>query len=232
MIHLSSFSKNKKTGPIPVSTSGKQTCPDSCVLKGNGCYAEGGPINIHWQKVSGGERGISWNEFLNSIRKLRKGTLWRHNQAGDLQGANELINFDRLKELVEANKGRRGFTYTHYPVLWQDVDSEIYPNPIDQAAIAQGNRIRIKYANENGFTINLSANGPKHAEELKALGIAPVVSVVNEDFQTNDKIVVCPAVTRDDANCFNCQLCQRQHSKIIGFPVHGVRKRTAKQTII
>ena len=70
--HLTPFSKNIKTGPIPVSTSSKDTCPDSCPLKGNGCYAESGPIAIHWAQVTKGNRGLEWSEFLDSIRKLRK----------------------------------------------------------------------------------------------------------------------------------------------------------------
>lgn len=224
--HLSPFSKNKKTGPIPVSTSSKTTCPDSCLFKGNGCYAEGGPINIHWSQVTKGNRGFEWSEFLAAIRKLRKNTLWRHNQAGDLVGSNEKINAKALAELVAANKGRRGFTYTHYPMLAEDVESDIYTES-EKEIVADWNRVNVKTANENGFTINLSANNPRHAQKLKALGIAPVVSVVEEDFKTDDQIVVCPAVTRDDANCFNCELCQKQHSKVIGFPVHGVRKKVA-----
>ena len=54
-IHVSPVSVNAKTGPIPVTTSSKNTCPDSCQLKGNGCYAEVGRVNIHWQKVSNGK---------------------------------------------------------------------------------------------------------------------------------------------------------------------------------
>lgn len=227
--YLTKVSRNSKTGPIPVSTSPRQTCPDSCPLKTKGCYAESGPINIHWDLVSRGERGVSWERFLAQIRKLRKGTLWRHDQAGDLQGENERINAKALAELVSANKGRKGFTYTHYPVLAKDVIGDFSPQ--EKEEIAYWNRTNIEAANKNGFTINLSANGPRHAEELKELNIAPVATIVEEDFQTNDKIVVCPATRRDDVNCSNCQLCQKQHSKVVGFPVHGSRKRAAQSQI-
>lgn len=230
LTHLTPFSKNAKTGPIPVSTSSKETCPDSCPFKGNGCYAEGGPLAIHWRHVTKGNRGLEWEDFLSSIRKLRRNTLWRHNQAGDLVGANDRIHAKSLAELVAANKGRRGFTYTHYPMLAEDIKSDIYTSD-EKEIVAHWNRTNIKVANENGFTINISANGPAHAKKLKELGIAPVVSVVSEDFETDGDIVVCPATTRDDANCFNCELCQKQHSKVVGFPVHGSRKKTAEQQI-
>ena len=79
-------SRNKKTGPIPVSTSSAETCP-TCPLKGAGCYAESGPLAI----------------------------LWRHNQAGDLPGAGNTVDREALRQLVKANGKRRGFTYTHKP---------------------------------------------------------------------------------------------------------------------
>src|SRR5207253_1314449 len=102
-----------KTGPIPVSMSPRATCPISCPLRGNGCYAEYGPVSWHWNRLSNGETGIAWKAFLAEVRRLPKDTLWRHNVAGDLPGRGDKINTRLLAELVEANRGKRGFTYTH-----------------------------------------------------------------------------------------------------------------------
>ena len=93
-VHLTIKSSNKKTGPIPVSTTSAKSCPDSCPLKKNGCYADGGPLALHWRAVTEGQRGMHWAEFCESIEALPAGQLWRHNQA---------------------NAGKRGFTYTHKP---------------------------------------------------------------------------------------------------------------------
>ena len=41
-------SSNKKTGPMPVSTTSSETCPTTCPFKGNGCYAESGPLAFLW----------------------------------------------------------------------------------------------------------------------------------------------------------------------------------------
>jgi len=230
-MHLKKISMNEKTGPIPVSMSSKNTCPASCPFKGNGCYAESGPINIHWSNVTKGKYGFAtFQEFCDAITTLKPNQLWRHNQAGDLQGSNEKINAKRLAQLVNANKGKRGFTYTHYPMLAEDVKSDIYTNA-EKEAVAEWNRLNVKMANEHGFTVNISANGPDHAKKLKALGIAPVVSVVPEDFETNGDIVVCPATIRYDVQCIDCELCQKQHSKVVGFPAHGSRKKTAEKQI-
>lgn len=215
MTHLTRISTNKKTGPIPVSTSSKSNCPPSCPFRGNGCYAESGPINIHWTKVTKGERGLSFDDFCDEISRLPRGQIWRHNQAGDLEGENDLIDFPKLKQLVAANKGRRGFTYTHYPV--------------DGSSIH--NRKCIKYANDNGFTVNISANSEAHAIKLRDLNIGPVVCVVPENFETNKDVVVCPAVHGEDVSCATCQLCQKDHKKIIGFPAHGSRKKVAEKVV-
>ncbi len=84
---------------------------------GGGCYAKSGPLALHWSKVSDGSRGTDWRTFCESIASLPEGQLWRHNQAGDLPGMNLEIDRIMLADLVDANKGRNGFTYTHKPVI-------------------------------------------------------------------------------------------------------------------
>jgi hypothetical protein len=219
--HLTRSSDNAKTGPIPVSTSPQLTCPDSCPLKGNGCMVIG-PMKWHWDKVSRGERGNAWKVFLGELRSLPKGQLWRHNQAGDLAGKNQEIALELLKDLVNANQGRKGFTYTHKPVL----DGQEGP--------IESNRAAIKEANAQGFTINLSANGLNHADKLAALGIGPVCTIlpdqnpVNRTTPQGRKVVICPAQTRDNTTCASCGLCQRaDRSVIVGFMPHGSQQKKA-----
>ena len=219
--HLTRSSSNEKTGPIPVSTSPSSTCPDSCPLKGNGCMVIG-PFKWHWDKVSRGERGSPWETFLDELRTLPRGQLWRHNQAGDLPGDNEEILPEFLKDLVKANQGRKGFTYTHKPVL------------SEQAGPVGSNRAAIKEANAQGFTINLSANGLNHADKLAALGIGPVCTIlpdqnpVNRTTPQGRKVVICPAQTRDNTTCASCGLCQRaDRSVIVGFMPHGSQQKKA-----
>lgn len=227
MIHLNPCSRNKKTGPIPVSTSSENTCPDVCPFKGRGCYAKYGPLMLHWRKVTEKARGDNWKDFLRKIKDLPDGILWRHNQAGDLAGANNQINVEALKELTKANKGKRGFTYTHKPVL----DSQGVPGQL-----VKENRKAIKEANDNGFAVNLSGNNPRHADELVKLGIAPVTTVVpieqTRNFETEggNKVVICPAIKSERMNCAKCKLCaMRDRSFIIGFPAHGTAAKTVSK---
>jgi hypothetical protein len=72
-------SRNKKTGPIPVSTTERKSCPDTCPFKKNGCYADGGPLAIVWNQTS--DIGDNWKTFCGKIKDLKPGQLWRHNQA-------------------------------------------------------------------------------------------------------------------------------------------------------
>lgn len=222
-------SGNKKTGPIPVSMSPKYTCPDTCPLKENGCYASGGPINIHWNRLSNGKVGILWGAFIKAIRALPRGQLWRHNQAGDLPGQNNAIDVVQLAELVEANTGRNGFTYTHKPVL---------KGQSDNATLA-ANKQAIQQANAKGFTVNLSADTLSEADEMHALGIGPVVVLLPITQSANTvtpkgvKVVVCPATQREDVSCSTCKLCQRvARTCIVGFPAHGFATRKANAIAI
>ena len=42
-------SSNVKTGAIPTTMSERDSFPESCTLKGNGCYAENFPLVLHWK---------------------------------------------------------------------------------------------------------------------------------------------------------------------------------------
>ncbi|NBW20788.1 MAG: hypothetical protein EBR82_73780, partial [Caulobacteraceae bacterium] len=125
-----------------------------------------------------------------------------------------------LDKLATANIGRRGFTYTHKPVL------------DEQTGPVENNRRAIGAANRKGFVINLSANGLNHADKLAALNIGPVVTIlpagIEENTETPDgrKVVVCPAQKRDGVTCSTCGLCSRgNRSVIVGFIPHGASKK-------
>ena len=208
-------SSNKKVGPIPVTTSSKATCPASCPMLENGCYASAGfHTNLHWDYVTRGERGTDVATFADTIRKLKPGQLWRHNVAGDLQGADDTIDGPALWDIVAANTGRRGFSYTHYPI-----------DKGENLALIEG-------ANRAGFTLNISANGPDEAIEIAERTTAPVVTIVPSDFwKLGDKvgdIVRCPAETRDEVTCATCKLCAvAERTVVVGFTVHGQKAAQA-----
>jgi hypothetical protein len=201
-------SRNAKTGPIPVTLTSAGTCPPSCGFFGKGCYAEQHLTGHHWRETSRGE-GLTWDEFCARVSELPEGQVWRHNEAGDLPGTGEHIDTLKLFQLVTANLGRRGFTYTHKPVF------------------SHHNQSAIHEANRNGFTVNLSADSLEQADDYKMLGIAPVVVTLPSDAPAHQKtplghhVIVCPA-DGEAVTCASCELCANAKRKVIvGFLVHG-----------
>ena len=217
MFHITPKSKNAKVGKMAVTTSTATTCPTSCPFKSNGCYADSGPLKLHWNKVTEGDRGDDWSTFISKIKDLPTGSKWRHNQAGDLPGDMEKLDDEKCIELAKANEGKRGFTYTHYDVL-------------DNFQ----NAITVNIMNHLGFTVNVSANNLEHADKLCDLNIAPVATVLPIEQTTNTvtpkgrKVVVCPATYKDDVSCASCMLCEKwDRNVVVGFPAHGTSKKKA-----
>lgn len=219
-VSLTMKSANVKTGAIPTSVTSSESCPLSCPLNGSGCYAESGPLAIHWKKTTEGARGMDWDFFCSAIEALPHGQFWRHNVAGDLPSETddrELISPAMLGSLVAANRGKRGFTYTH-------------------KTQREANFSWIKAANDWGFCVNLSANSLEEADSLAARNVAPVVTILPIDSPKKTitpqgrAVITCPATYKDDVSCVTCQLCAiSSRSVIVGFPAHGTSKKKAEK---
>jgi len=216
-VTLNLRSHNRKLGPIPSTMTDRASCPPSCTFMGRGCYAETNLLGWHFRRVA--MVGMGWLEFCSAVRRFRRGMFWRHNVAGDLPGKGEALDIHALALLVDANRGRLGFTFTHKP-LRTAAEREI-----------------VRAANEAGFTINLSADSLEDADSKLALGIAPVAVVLPNGTvrslrtPAGHKVVVCPAVTAH-LTCDACRLCAKpQRKAIIGFPAHGVSKNIVSELV-
>lgn len=208
--HFVKQSANMKTGPIPVTYSERDTCPPSCPHYRTDCYAEDYYTRMTWDKVA--QRGQDLAGLCLAIDQLPPGQLWRHNVAGDLPGTGEDLDPVALGQIVRANIGRRGFTYTHK----KSADALHWAS----------------MATQWGFTVNLSADDVGEADALAEAQAGPVVAIVPMD--TPEKtftpagrtVIVCPAQTRDNVTCATCGLCARaDRSVIVGFRAHGSRAR-------
>lgn len=217
--HLTLQSANAKTGPIPVSTSSRETCPKTCPFRGNGCYADNAPLRFHWDAVTTGARGVTWSKFLEAIASMPRSTLWRHNQAGDLHDPRTESGARKLRELTEANRGRKGFTYSHHRLT-----------PKVTAAF--------RYATSYGFTVNASCHSEREADRAILLGMRAVFVVPSGEkrrfWRTADgnRAVVCPAQLHDGITCQKCKLCyQRPQNVAIAFLAHGGQWRKVEAAI-
>ena len=218
--HLTLRSGNAKTGPIPVSTSSRATCSPSCPFLNNGCYGDGGPLAIHWAAVSKGERGEPLPRFLANIASLPADQLWRMNQAGDLAHTNGRISRRFIRGIIEANKGRRGFTYTHHDLTKGE------------------NLSLVRQANRQGFRINVSTESELAADNAIAAGLPAVITVPSNEERTtwrtpaNNTVLVCPAQRSDTLTCSDCQLCHKRGARVvIAFKAHGISRRKVEAAI-
>ncbi len=219
-------SHNVKLGGLPASMSERGTCPPSCGLYQAGCYAGYGKLGHHWRET--GDEGIPWGAFLERVAALPEGQLWRHNVAGDLPGIGEAVDPDMLGGLVEANRGRRGFTFTH-------------KTSTDNFEVLQ-------WSNLEGFTINLSADTIEEADsffqEQYVEGVphltkaGPVVVVLPHDAPRTLRtpaghlVTVCPAEVDPEVTCADCGACANaRRSSIIGFRAHGQFKRHVPELV-
>jgi hypothetical protein len=219
--HLSRISTNSKTGPIPVSSSPRATCSPTCPFLGQGCYGENYPLRYHWDAVSAGTRGVSAAEFFRLIAALPPAQLWRHNQVGDLPATAGRISRRFLRGLIAANRGKRGYTYSHHDLALGE------------------NLALIRQANRQGFTVNVSTETESAADRAVAAGLPAVVAVPSTETRTawntpaGHRVVVCPAQRESSTvDCATCQLCyQRPAGLIVAFLAHGTSKAKANAAI-
>lgn len=126
-----------------------------------------------------------------------------------------MIDHRALNELVRANVGKRGFTYTHYPLTPENVHI-------------------IERAVEAGFAVNISCDSLMVSDLVSQITSAPQAVVLPStekrhalETPMGKKVVVCPATYRDDMNCARCGVCADTSLQraVIGFPAHGAKKR-------
>ena len=219
--HLSRVSSNKKTGPIAVTTTSKNSCPASCGMR-EVCYAASGPLALHWAAVSNGSRSSEWRKHLNDLESLPFGSPLRLNQAGDLvASASGRLSRAFLNGLMAVVKARRlqAWSYTHH----------------DHTVGENGKLLR--RANRQGLRINVSTETEESADRAIASGLPAVLAVSSEETRTvwrtpdRNLVKVCPAQLRD-TDCNRCMLCHKRGSKvIIAFLAHGSRKSRANQQL-
>ena len=139
-----------------------------------------------------------------------------------------------LEQIALANKGKRGFTYTHYP--WMDATCP------DE----EHNRKLIQYVNLLGFTVNVSCETEQQVDLAVSLGLPAVIAVPEgtpDSWHTEggNLVKTCPAVLYDNITCSTCGICQKQTlvgpkgerrpRHTIAFPLHGARKAAAAKAI-
>lgn len=217
LFHLSRVSSNKKTGPIAVTTTSKNSCPASCGMR-SACYAATGPLALHWAAVSDGRRSKQWRDHLDDLASLPFGSPLRLNQAGDLvasvSGRLSRAFIDGILSVVKSRR-LQAWTYTHHDHTLGE------------------NGALLRRANREGLTVNVSTETEKSADRAIASGLPAVLAVNSQEARKawrtaeGNLVKVCPAQCRD-TDCSRCMLCHRRGRRvIIAFLAHGTKKKTA-----
>jgi hypothetical protein len=221
-VTITKVSGNGKTGPITTTRTERGSCPTTCPFYNAGCYATLGRERMQWDRLNRKETGVNWDEFVTQIRRIvPNGVLWRHNTAGDLPYNDGNIDYLKLRKLIDANRGKKGFTYSHH-------------------ILNEHNIIALQNANMMGFTVNASCESVDDADRVMSDHNIPAVAVVHSEesrrfFTTTSgrKVITCPAALHPGkVTCATCGLCQLADRKfVIAFPAHGASKRKVNDIV-
>ena len=211
--HLSKRSRNTNTGPI--RSAQRQPIPAPMPAR-SGTAAAATPQRTTTYANTGPKSPMDRAQQLGCVLQRYRQASCRPAMAPQpSRRFSRRWRSDRHRGISRAGSGQRGQARLH-----------LYP----QAGKRSGDAAAVREANACGFTVNLSANNPTHADELAALSIGPVVTVLPAAVHGNVKVetpegrrvVVCPATYREDITCASCGLCQvRDRKVIVGFPAHG-----------
>lgn len=204
-------SGNRKTGSIPQTYTGHESCPIDCAMRA-ACYADHGhtaPVVKRCANENDPRAVRTYSELRALVSTaIREGAdILRHGVAGDfaIRGGNQ-IDKNYLLGLAWAYQ-KIGFGYTH---CVQCVRT-------DKALLA---------ARSAGFNINYSCERIVDAEKAALRGFPAVLTVPRDSdiprfTKKGIRLVQCPNQTRG-ISCAKCRLCARQDRKvIIVFKAHG-----------
>ena len=182
-----------------------------------------GPLALHWNKVSNGDRGKGWRDHLADLATLPLLSPLRLNQSGDLPHSAGKISRRYLVALLDVIKRRklRAWTYTHHDLV-KGENAEL-----------------LRRAVRSGLTINISTETVEAADAVIAAGLPATITVPSTEKRTawftpeQNFVMVCPE-QRDgrDVTCADCTLCHNRGKRVvIAFKAHGTRKATADQLL-
>lgn len=209
-------SKNVKVGDVAATYAPIQnTCPDTCALKNNGCYAQTGNVGFQVRRLERTWAGLSGD----TLAELEGSEIAGQGLALSLAGVRKPLRIhvsgdatSDLRARALANGARHWpgpvWSYTH---AWRTVARESWGR----------------------VSVLASVETLSQASEALSRGFAPAIVVSAHpadgkawrDPETGVKVIPCPSQTRD-VTCVDCGLCFRDGTLIaqraaIAFAAHG-----------
>jgi hypothetical protein len=227
-IYVSDSGNTKIMGSKKVDatySSIKDTCPDSCSLKNEGCYAQTSFVGMINHRMERRARGASALEVARAEAKaiddsykggpVPAGRDLRLHVAGD---SRTLAGTRVINKAIKRWKQRGGGAVWSYTHAWKHVPREEWSHVSILASVA--NVGEVKEARERGYA--------------PALVVAEHPSEKAYQLDGSDvKWIPCPNQTRG-VGCTDCRLCFNadrlfQGNFGITFAAHGIKKETIKR---
>lgn len=230
-LYVINSGNSKTSGSIPVDATYlaiKPSCPRTCPLKDNGCYASNSYLGIIVNRL---EKECTNSNPLNLARAEAKvidnayyggtvssGRNLRLHVSGDSRtiAGSKIINaaIGRWK----ARGGEKVWSYTH---AWDRVTKDIWSNVEMLASVDSTDQV--EFARQNGYAPAIVVS--EHISEK-----AYILS------RSDIKWIPCPAQTKKDVGCADCKLCfnvNRLYNSNMGiaFAAHGIRKNVIKKRL-
>jgi hypothetical protein len=217
MIHWVAVTADEKVGPVPVSYSPKETCPDTCSLKGGGCYAWGlFYLNILGKKVASGKLATSLTDALKNRAAVAR--IVRHRVAGDSVG-DVPGTIEECKEVEAAGLINVGYTHS-----WREEPSQ----PLKQYFRASCESVEeVMQARSNGWGATIIIDKDTSEEDIPY------------NLPNGERAYLCPTQVEGNKgkiSCNTCTLCKITPAtirKTVIFKTHGsaATERKAKAAI-
>ncbi len=211
-------SNNSKVGDVAATYAPiAQTCPSTCPLKGNGCYAQSGNVGFQVNRLERETDGLN-GDTVAVLEGDEIADLARHaptNHALRIHVSGDAVTDFRASQLARGANRWLGpvWSYTH---AWRDVSRTSWGRVSVLASCETTEAV--KDALDKGYAAALVV--AEHPADGRA-------------FRTENgvKVIPCPSQTRD-IKCTDCRLCWDDSNLIrqgacISFSAHGAgRKRT------
>ncbi len=204
--HVTLRSSNAKTGPLATTYREQSSCPTTCPLMGNGCYATGRIFGI--SRKFGSEDTVAVRALVTT---LKSGQGLRLNVSGDfldVNGEPDRDYIDAVNHVATERPDVKIIAYTH---AW-----------------------RILSPSDFVFGVNASCESAAEVAEARAAGWGTVMvnGPVGEQI-AGTRVVRCPAEYRDEVTCASCMLCAKTPSipTTVSFTAHGAGKAKATAAV-
>jgi hypothetical protein len=215
-------SNNAKIGAMSATYATQRTCPATCPLRDNGCYAESGFVGITTRRLNRAakrlRKAVAFNaakQEAQAIDALSGAYPLRLHIVGDCTTNRDAQLLSKAATRYTKRGGCRVYTYTH---SWRTIRRKSW-GVINVLASCE-TLAQVKEAHKLGYAASLVVAEHRQEKLYKLGGV---------------RLLPCPAQTKH-ITCSECRLCMNDEylhksKTVIAFAAHGANANKAKQLI-